>query len=113
MRGPPRTRRRGRRGCGSRRTDRTWATSGNGDVAVDSRCEHRQRPPRAWHRTAGVGVTGTAQSRETRIADVTATQSPQTEQPKTASDAGARPYRTVNPYTGETEQEFPFLDGAE
>jgi succinate-semialdehyde dehydrogenase / glutarate-semialdehyde dehydrogenase len=41
---------------------------------------------------------------------VTATQSPQTEQPKTASDAGARPYRTVNPYTGETEQEFPFLE---
>jgi succinate-semialdehyde dehydrogenase / glutarate-semialdehyde dehydrogenase len=44
---------------------------------------------------------------------VTATQSPRTEQPKTASDAGARPYRTVNPYTGETEQEFPFLDTAE
>jgi succinate-semialdehyde dehydrogenase/glutarate-semialdehyde dehydrogenase len=44
---------------------------------------------------------------------VTATQSPQTEQPKTASDAGARPYRTVNPYTGETEKEFPFLDRGE
>jgi succinate-semialdehyde dehydrogenase/glutarate-semialdehyde dehydrogenase len=44
---------------------------------------------------------------------VTATQNPRTEQPKTASDAGARPYRTVNPYTGETEQEFPFLDAAE
>jgi succinate-semialdehyde dehydrogenase/glutarate-semialdehyde dehydrogenase len=44
---------------------------------------------------------------------VTATQSPQTEHPKTASDAGARPYRTVNPYTGETEQEFPFLETAE
>jgi succinate-semialdehyde dehydrogenase/glutarate-semialdehyde dehydrogenase len=41
---------------------------------------------------------------------VTATQNPPTEQPKTASDAGARPYRTVNPYTGEVEQEFPFLD---
>lgn len=43
---------------------------------------------------------------------MTATQSPRTEQPKTASDAGARPYRTVNPYTGDTEQEFPFLDPA-
>jgi succinate-semialdehyde dehydrogenase/glutarate-semialdehyde dehydrogenase len=40
---------------------------------------------------------------------VTTTQSPATEQPKTASDAGARPYATVNPYTGETEKEFPFL----
>jgi succinate-semialdehyde dehydrogenase / glutarate-semialdehyde dehydrogenase len=45
--------------------------------------------------------------------DVTATQSPETEQPKTASDSAARPYRTVNPYTGETEQEFPFLESAE
>jgi succinate-semialdehyde dehydrogenase/glutarate-semialdehyde dehydrogenase len=44
---------------------------------------------------------------------VTATQNPPTEQPKTASDAGARPYRTVNPYTGEVEQEFPFLDTGE
>src|SRR4051794_15116813 len=35
---------------------------------------------------------------------------PPTQQPKTASDAGARPYRTVNPYTGETEKEFPFLE---
>ncbi|WP_448627148.1 NAD-dependent succinate-semialdehyde dehydrogenase [Geodermatophilus sp. URMC 64] len=40
---------------------------------------------------------------------MTATQNPATEQPKTASDAGARPYRTVNPYTGEVEQEFDFL----
>jgi succinate-semialdehyde dehydrogenase/glutarate-semialdehyde dehydrogenase len=40
---------------------------------------------------------------------VTATQNPPTEHPKTASDAGARPYRTVNPYTGEVEQEFDFL----
>ena len=40
---------------------------------------------------------------------VTTTQSPSSEQPKTASDAGARPYATVNPYTGETEAEFPFL----
>jgi succinate-semialdehyde dehydrogenase/glutarate-semialdehyde dehydrogenase len=40
---------------------------------------------------------------------VTTTQSPATEQPKTASDAGQRPYATVNPYTGETEKEFPFL----
>jgi succinate-semialdehyde dehydrogenase / glutarate-semialdehyde dehydrogenase len=44
---------------------------------------------------------------------VTATQNPPTESPKTAGDAGARPYATVNPYTGETEQEFPFLDSAE
>ncbi len=44
---------------------------------------------------------------------MTATQNPPTEHPKTASDAGARPYRTVNPYTGETEREFPFLDAAE
>jgi succinate-semialdehyde dehydrogenase / glutarate-semialdehyde dehydrogenase len=41
---------------------------------------------------------------------VTATQNPPTEQPKTASDAGDRRYATVNPYTGETEQEFPFLE---
>jgi len=27
-----------------------------------------------------------------------------------ASDSGARPYVTVNPYTGETVREFPFLD---
>ena len=40
---------------------------------------------------------------------MTTTQSPHTGQPKTASDAGARPYATVNPYTGETEAEFPFL----
>jgi succinate-semialdehyde dehydrogenase/glutarate-semialdehyde dehydrogenase len=44
---------------------------------------------------------------------VTATQQPDTQQPKTASDAGARKYATVNPYTGETEAEFPFLDTAE
>ena len=40
---------------------------------------------------------------------MTATQNPPTEHPKTAGDAGARPYRTVNPYTGEVEQEFDFL----
>src|SRR3954471_21142705 len=51
--------------------------------------------------------------RQTRITGVTATQNPPTQQPKTASDAGARPYRTVNPYTGETEKEFPFLDNGE
>jgi succinate-semialdehyde dehydrogenase/glutarate-semialdehyde dehydrogenase len=44
---------------------------------------------------------------------VTATQSTSNEQPKTASDSGARRYATVNPYTGETEQEFPFLDSGE
>jgi succinate-semialdehyde dehydrogenase/glutarate-semialdehyde dehydrogenase len=43
---------------------------------------------------------------------VTATQQPDTQQPKTASDAGARKYATVNPYTGETEAEFPFLETA-
>src|SRR3954454_25384058 len=42
--------------------------------------------------------------------DVTTTQAPSPEQPKTASDAGARPYATVNPYTGKTEREFPFLE---
>jgi len=44
---------------------------------------------------------------------VTATQTPPTEQPKTASDAGARPYATVNPFTGQTEKEFPFLETSE
>jgi len=44
---------------------------------------------------------------------VTTTQAPSTQQPKTASDAGARPYATVNPYTGKTEQEFPFTETAE
>jgi len=41
---------------------------------------------------------------------MTATQTPPTEHPKTASDAGARRYATVNPYSGETEKEFPFLE---
>jgi succinate-semialdehyde dehydrogenase/glutarate-semialdehyde dehydrogenase len=41
---------------------------------------------------------------------VTATQHPPTDHPKTASDAGARPYATVNPYTGQLEKEFPFLE---
>jgi succinate-semialdehyde dehydrogenase/glutarate-semialdehyde dehydrogenase len=40
---------------------------------------------------------------------VTTTQAPPPEQPTTAS-AGARPYATVNPYTGKTEQEFPSLE---
>jgi succinate-semialdehyde dehydrogenase / glutarate-semialdehyde dehydrogenase len=44
---------------------------------------------------------------------VTATQKPPTDHPKTASDAGARPYATVNPYTGKTEKEFPFLETGE
>jgi succinate-semialdehyde dehydrogenase / glutarate-semialdehyde dehydrogenase len=44
---------------------------------------------------------------------VTATQNPPTGQSKTASDAGARTYATVNPYTGETEKEFPFLETGE
>ena len=44
---------------------------------------------------------------------MTATQNPTNQQPKTASDAGARPYATVNPYTGETEKEFPFLEAGE
>src|SRR3954470_2222675 len=51
--------------------------------------------------------------RETRITGVTATQTPTNEQPKTASDAGRRPFATVNPYTGETEKEFPFLPSGE
>jgi succinate-semialdehyde dehydrogenase/glutarate-semialdehyde dehydrogenase len=44
---------------------------------------------------------------------VTTTQSPSSEQPKTASDAAARPFATVNPYTGETEEVFPFLETSE
>jgi succinate-semialdehyde dehydrogenase / glutarate-semialdehyde dehydrogenase len=32
---------------------------------------------------------------------------------KTASDAGDRPYATINPATGKTEKEFPFLDSGE
>ena len=44
---------------------------------------------------------------------MTATQNPPAQHPKTASDAASRPYATVNPYSGETEQEFPFLDAAE
>jgi succinate-semialdehyde dehydrogenase / glutarate-semialdehyde dehydrogenase len=30
-----------------------------------------------------------------------------------ASDSGARPFATVNPYTGETVREFPFLDSGQ
>jgi succinate-semialdehyde dehydrogenase/glutarate-semialdehyde dehydrogenase len=44
---------------------------------------------------------------------VTATQKPPTEHPKTASDTGERRYATVNPYTGETEKEFPFTETSE
>ena len=44
---------------------------------------------------------------------MTTTQAPGTDQPKTAGDSGARPYATVNPYTGQTEREFPFLDSGE
>ncbi|MGZ4539754.1 MAG: NAD-dependent succinate-semialdehyde dehydrogenase [Blastococcus sp.] len=44
---------------------------------------------------------------------MTATQNAPTEHPKTASDSGARPYATVNPYTGKTEKEFPFLETSE
>jgi succinate-semialdehyde dehydrogenase/glutarate-semialdehyde dehydrogenase len=32
---------------------------------------------------------------------------------KTASESGDRPYATVNPTTGKTEKEFPFLDSGE
>ncbi|MGY1740677.1 MULTISPECIES: NAD-dependent succinate-semialdehyde dehydrogenase [unclassified Blastococcus] len=39
---------------------------------------------------------------------MTATQQPDTQQPKTASDSGERRYATVNPFTGETEKEFDF-----
>jgi succinate-semialdehyde dehydrogenase/glutarate-semialdehyde dehydrogenase len=41
---------------------------------------------------------------------VTATQNTTNQQPTTT---GARPYATVNPYTGETEKEFPFLGAGE
>jgi succinate-semialdehyde dehydrogenase/glutarate-semialdehyde dehydrogenase len=44
---------------------------------------------------------------------VTTSQAPSPEQPTTASDAGERPYATVNPYTGQVEREFPFLDSNE
>jgi len=44
---------------------------------------------------------------------VTTTQSPSTEHPKTESGAGDRPFATVNPYTGQTEQTFPFLETSE
>jgi succinate-semialdehyde dehydrogenase/glutarate-semialdehyde dehydrogenase len=44
---------------------------------------------------------------------VTATQNAPTEHPKTAGDAAARPYATINPYTGQTEQEFLFLPTTE
>ena len=40
---------------------------------------------------------------------MTATQNPTDQKPT----AGARPYATVNPYTGETEKEFPFLETGE
>src|SRR3712207_117603 len=46
--------------------------------------------------------------RETRITHVTATQNPPTDHPKTASESGERRYATVNPFTGETEEEFDF-----
>src|SRR3954453_13202483 len=44
---------------------------------------------------------------------VTATQSPTNQQPKTASDSAERRYATVNPFTGETEKEFPFTETSE
>src|SRR3954453_20683780 len=81
------------------------ATRPRGGAATgspDSRGAHRRRPP------ALASATGRDEDRA-----VTTTQSPATEQPKTASDAGARPYATVNPYTGQTEKEFPFLESAE
>src|SRR3954452_18566262 len=71
-----------------------------GRRSPDCRCG--PRPP------ALASATGRDEDRA-----VTTTQSPATEQPKTASDAGARPYATVNPYTGQTEKEFPFLESAE
>ena len=44
---------------------------------------------------------------------MTATQSPTNQQPKTASDSAERRYATVNPFTGETEKEFPFTETSE
>src|SRR5438270_9983041 len=69
---------------------------------ADSRWHRRQRPPAV---AADVGRDD--------YRCVTTTQNPPTEQPKTASDAGARPYATVNPYTGKKEQEFPFLESGD
>src|SRR3954453_7773220 len=63
----------------------------------------------------GVGRTGTTEiqhdgAHDKEHDDVTTTQAPSPAQPKTASDAGERPYATVNPYTGKTEREVPFLE---
>ncbi|HEY0126218.1 MAG TPA: NAD-dependent succinate-semialdehyde dehydrogenase [Blastococcus sp.] len=44
---------------------------------------------------------------------MTATQSPPAGRPKTAGDSAERRYATVNPYTGETEREFPFTETSE
>ncbi|WP_409331789.1 NAD-dependent succinate-semialdehyde dehydrogenase [Trujillonella humicola] len=44
---------------------------------------------------------------------MTATQQPDTQQPKTAGDSAARRYATVNPFTGETEREFDFTPTGE
>jgi succinate-semialdehyde dehydrogenase/glutarate-semialdehyde dehydrogenase len=44
---------------------------------------------------------------------MTATQNPTNEQPKTASDSAERHYATVNPFTGETEKEFPYTETSE
>src|SRR3954469_18765060 len=63
----------------------------------------------AWGRPRRVGVDRQS-CRETRRRGMTATQSPTNEQPKTASDSAERRYATVNPFTGETEKEFPFTD---
>src|SRR3712207_7338693 len=62
-----------------------------------------RRPPRSTL----FPYTTLFRSRSSRDEDptVTATQSPRTEQ-----TTGARPYATVNPYTGEVEKEFPFLE---
>jgi succinate-semialdehyde dehydrogenase/glutarate-semialdehyde dehydrogenase len=43
---------------------------------------------------------------------VTARQTP-TNEPKTAGDSAERRYATVNPFTGETEREFPFTETSE
>ncbi|HMI86061.1 MAG TPA: NAD-dependent succinate-semialdehyde dehydrogenase [Polyangiaceae bacterium] len=36
-------------------------------------------------------------------------QTPPVQRPKTASSSAARPFATVNPYSGKTEKEYPFL----
>ncbi len=59
--------------------------------------------------TSAPAATAPASTASTSSA-FTSTASPSSGQAKTASDSGSRPFATVNPATGETVQEFPFID---